>query len=159
MRYVLIGLLLLSALTTAACSFSVDFAVINESERPIEITYRIGETGIEPLAVTRKPAILPASRISSREWQELSPAEYSFDSEKRTVAVTLRPGQALRVYQGGEGDAHYAGDNFIIREINIRGAGGEVTFKGDQVHKSFVAVPRPFYAFGPDTVLLTLTYK
>ena len=103
MRNVLTGLLLLSALTTAACSFSVDFAVINESGRPVEISYRIGGTGIEPLAVTRKPAVLPATRISSREWQELSPAEYSFDSGRRTVTVSLRPGQALRVYHGGEG--------------------------------------------------------
>jgi hypothetical protein len=159
MRYVFTGLLLLFALTMAACSFSVDFAVINESERPIDITYKIGETGIEPLAATRKPAILPASRISSREWQELSPAEYSFDSEKRTVTVSLRPGHALRVYQGGEGDAHSGGGNFIIRELSLRGPGGEVTYKGDQVYKGFVAVPRPSYAFGPDTVLLTLTYK
>lgn len=159
MRHLFAGLLLLLALTTAACSFTVDFAVINVSEQPVEITYRIGATGIEPLAATRKPAVLPASRISSREWQELSPAEYAFDSEKRTVTVSLQPGQALRVYQGSDSDAHNAGDNFIIRELSLKGAGGEVTFKGDQVYKGFVAVPTPFYAFGPDTVLLTLTYK
>ena len=126
---------------------------------PLKSNTRLGETGIEPLVVTRKPATLPASQISSREWQELSPTQYTCDREKRVVTVSLSPGLALRINQGGEWHEHYVGENFIIQELDIRGTNGEITLKGDQVYKSFVAVPKPFYAFGPPTTLLTLTYK
>jgi hypothetical protein len=159
MRYIFTGLLLLSALTMTACSYPVDFAVINGSAHPVQITYRIAETGVDSLGAVGRPAILPASSIDSRKWQELSPAEFSFDGENRVVTVSLQPGQALRVYRGGQGAVEPTGGDFIIRELNVRGMGGEVTFKGNQVHRSFVPVPRPFYAFGPDTALLTLTYQ
>jgi hypothetical protein len=159
MRYVFTALLVLVALTLAACSFSTDFVVVNASDRPIEVRYRIGETGIEPLAVTRKPATLPSSQISSREWQELSPTQYAFDREKRVVTVSINPGVGLRINQGGEWNEKYAGENFIIEELNIRGSNGEVNLKGDQVYKSFVPVRSAFYTFGPPTTLLTLTYK
>lgn len=159
MRYACTILLLLFAVTLAACSFSTDFVVVNASGQSIEITYKIGETGGEPLVATGKPATLPASQISSREWQELPLAQYAFDREKRAVTISLSPGAALRVYQGAEWSERETGADFIIRELNIRGANGEVILKGDQVYKSFVAVPKPFYAFGPPTALLTLTYK
>ncbi len=159
MRYVFTVLLLLCALTLAACSFSTDFVVINASGQPIEITYKIGETGVDPLAVTRRPATLPASLLSSREWQELPSAQYVFDREKRTVTVSLSSGAALRINQGGEWNERETGADFIIKELRIRGTNGEVIHKGDQVYKSFVAVPKPFYAFGPPTTLMTLTYK
>ena len=159
MRYTFTVLLLLFALTLSACSFSTDFVVINASGQPIEVTYKIGEVGGDPLLVTRKPATLPASQISSREWRELTPAQYAFDGEKRVVTVSLSPGVALRVNQGREWDAREAGTDFIIKELKIRGLSGEITLKGDQVYKNFVAVPKPFYAFGPHTTLLTLTYK
>jgi len=159
MRYVFTVLLLLLAVTLAACSFSTDFVVVNASEQTIEITYKVGETGVEPLVATGKPATLAASQLSSREWQELSPAQYAFDRDKREVTVSLNPGLALRVYQGGEWSERETGADFILKELNIRGAQGEVILRGDQVYKSFVAVPKPFYAFGPPTTLLTLTYK
>jgi hypothetical protein len=159
LRYIFTVLFLLFALTLAACSFSTDFVVVNASEQPIEITYKIGETGVDPLVVTGKPATLPASQLSSREWQELSATQYASDREQRAVTVSLSPGLALRVYQGGDWSERETGVNFIIKELNIRGANGEVILKGDQVYKNFVAVPKPFYAFGPPTTLLTLTYK
>lgn len=159
MRYVFAALLLLFALTMTACSFSTDFVVVNSSDQPIEIRYRIGKTGIEPLAVTRTPAVLSASQISSREWQELRPTQYVFDQEKRVVTVSINPGVGLRINQGGEWSEKYTGENFIIEEINIRGSNGEVNLKGDQVYKSFVPVRSAFYTFGPPTTLLTLTYQ
>ena len=63
---------------------------------------RIGETGIEPLDVTRKPATLQASQLRSREWKELPSTQYVFDREKQTVTVSLTAGVALRINQGGE---------------------------------------------------------
>jgi hypothetical protein len=158
MRYVLTVLLLLLALLLTACSFGTSFFVINESGQPIEITYRIGETNIEPLVVTGKPAIVAASQLSSDEWRELSSTEYVFDQEKRTVTVSLPPGQALRITRGGEWREGNTGAYFIIKELDIKGASGEIILKGDRVYKSFTVVPKGFFQFGPPT-LLTLTYK
>ena len=156
MRYVLLVLLLLLATTFSACSFSTDFVVVNGSDHPIEVMYEIGETGIEPLVVTRKPAILQVSQLRSREWKELSSTQYVFDRENRSVTVSLTPGVALRINQGGEWREGRTGADFIIKEVNIRGANGEITLKGDQVYKSIVPESKPF--FGPPT-LLTMTYK
>lgn len=159
MRYVFTVVLLLFALTLGACSFSTDFAVLNASGQPIEVTYRIGATGVDPLIVTRTPSALPTSQLSPREWQELSSIQYALDQEKRTVTATVSPGVALRIYQGAEWSERETGMDFVIKELSIKGTNGEISLKGDQVYKSFVAVPNPFYAFGPETTLLTLTYK
>lgn len=159
MRYVVTVLLLLSVLALVACSFSTDFVVINASGHPIEIIYKIGDTGIDPLAAVSPPAILPASELGPREWQDLSPEQYVVDREQRTVTFSLSPGVALRIDQGAEWRESYTGENFIIKEVTIRGVNGEVFLKGDQVYKSFVPVPKAFYAYGPPTTLLTLTYK
>ncbi len=158
MRYAVTIVLLLFTLMLGACSFSIDFAVINESGQPIEITYKIGGTSIEPLNEPGKPATLAASQLSSREWRELSSTQYVFDAERRAVTVSLTAGTALRINRGRAGDAHDTGDNFIIKEISIKGANGEINLQGNQVYQSFVVVPKPFYQFGP-SALLTLTYK
>lgn len=159
MRYAFTALLLLFALTLAACSFSTNFVVINASDQPIQIRYKIAQTGIDPLVAARKPATLPTSRISTREWQELPSTQYGFDHDGRVVTVSLSPGVGLRIHQGGEWDEHYAGENFTIEELDIKGANGEINLKGDQVYKGFVPVRSAFYTFGPPTTLLTLTYK
>ena len=157
--YIFTVLILLSVLTLAACSFSTDFVVINASGHPIEITYKIGDTGIDPLSAVSPPATLPASELGPREWQALSPTQYVFDLEQRTLTLSLNPGVALRIHQGAEWRESYTGENFIIKEVDIRGVNGEVFLKGDQVYKSFVPVPKAFCAYGPPTTLLTLTYK
>ncbi len=157
-RYAFTFLLLILAALSSACSFSTDYAIINDSGRPIEVTYRIAEAGIDPLVETRKPAIVTASRLSSREWQELSPTQYVFDGERRTVTVNLPPGQALRINQGGEWTESYSGERFIIQELDIKGANGEVILKGDRVYQAFTVVPKRFFQFGPPT-MLTFTYK
>jgi hypothetical protein len=156
MRYLLLVLLLLLAATLSACSFSTDFVVVNASDHPIEVLYKIGETSIEPFDVTRKPATLQASQLRSREWKELSSTQYALDREKRSVKVSLTPGVALRINHGEEWREGRTGADFIIKEVNIRGANGEITLKGEQVYKSFVPESKPF--FGPPT-LLTMTYK
>jgi len=157
MRHIFLALLLLFASMSAACQFVYDFVVINATEQPIEITYRIGGTNDEPLAETGRPAVLAASEVSSGEWRELSLTQYVLDKEKRTVKVSIPTGTALRIYQGRESEPRSATD-FIIKEVSIRGANGELVLKGDQVYKSFIAVPKPFFSFGPST-LMTLTYK
>ena len=156
MRNATLLLVLVCVSTEVACSFSTDFVVVNASDYPAVVLYKIGETGIEPLRVTRTPATLDSSQMRSRDWKELSSSEYLFDLEKRTVTVSIMPGKSLRINQGGEWRERETPANFIIKEIEIRGTNGEITLKGDQVYKSFVPESKPF--FGPPTVVI-LTYK
>ena len=159
MRYTILAALLLFVLVLAGCSFSTDFVVINASQQSIQVRYTIGETGMEPLVQAGKPATMPASELGPRDWQELSPNQYAIDREKLEVTVSLSPGIALRIHKGREWRASETGEDFIIKKLSLGGANGEIALNGNQVYKNFVAVPKPFYAFGPPTTLLTLTYK
>lgn len=158
MRYTYLALLLLFTLTLSACSFSTDFVVTNASGNPIEVKYKIGETGIGSLDAAGKPAIIESSRLSSREWRELPSTQYMFDQQTGTVTVSLMPDIALRVTSVRDWHEGSNTGNFIIREVDITGGGGGMKLKGDLVYKSFVAVPKSFFRFGPPT-LATLTYK
>jgi hypothetical protein len=158
MRYIFLALLLLFTLTLTACSFSTDFVIVNASGRPNEVKYKIAETGIASLDAAEKPATIAASQLSSREWRELSSAQYVFDQETRMVTVTLMPDVALRVTRVRDWQEDSVMDNFIVREIDIMGAGGGMMLKGDQVYKSFVAPPKSFFSFGPPASA-KITYK
>jgi hypothetical protein len=158
MRYIFLALLLLLVCTLTACSFSTDFVIVNASNSPIEVRYKIGETGINALDVAGRPATLAVSKLSSREWQELSSTQYAFDQGARTVTVSLMPDTALRVTRVRDWSESSTMPSFIIQEVNIIAASGEIILKGDQVYKSFVAPPRSFFSFGPPASA-TLTYK
>jgi hypothetical protein len=159
-RIVLILLLLLTG-SSAACSFRTYFVVVNASDKPVTVTYTIGSSDVDPLAATgvRIPAMLSASELSTGEWRLLSSTQFTLDRSSRTVTVSLPPNQGLLIALGGEWSPNStAAINFIIKEIHISGPNSEMMLKGDQVYKSFVVVPKPFYGFGPPT-LFTLTFK
>ncbi len=153
MRRILLAVLLISVSLLAACSYMADFVVVNESDEPIEVRYKVGETSIDPFAVNGKPATLPASRLnaSDRQWRELPPAQYAFNRESRRVTAPLMPGEGLRVTRQKDwGEGTIIEIKFPVEEINIRGAHGELTLTGDQVYKSFVIQSQ---------TLCTLTYR
>jgi hypothetical protein len=158
MRYIFLALLLLFVSTLTACSFSTDFVIVNASHRPVEVKYKIGATSLGSLDAAGKPATIAASQMSSREWRELSSTQYVFDEETRTVTVSLMPEEALRVASVKDWQEGRSIENFMIREVDMKGVGGERVFKGDQVYKSFVAVPKSFLKFGPPASAI-LTYK
>lgn len=156
MRRLLLPLVILFAASFAACSYSTDFVVVNESNQPIEVIYRIRQFANEPLAVDPQPAKISASQIQSRDrtaWRKLTTGEFQLNQETRTVTVHVLPNEALAVTQM----FHYIGDedpnditNWRLDEITVSGASGSMTFTGDASRKSFKYVSR---------VLYTLTYK
>ena len=152
LRSTVIALVLAAAIAQVSCSFSSDFVLINGSGFSAEVVYKIGNTGVDPFQVTRKPATLEATQLSSREWKELSSNDYVFDLEKRTVTLSLKPGRALRINQGGEWHEGETGTNFIIKEVDVRGTNGSISLRGDQVYKSFKPEFKPF--FGPPVTLI-----
>ena len=160
MRRASLLLILLTASFSSGCSFSTDYVIVNSSGTPVQVTYTIAPTGIDPLAATGggTPAMLPTSELNGREWRKLSAAEFGFDRANRIVTVSLPPNQGLLIARGGDYDPNPpVTEKFIIEEIRIAGPNGQIILKGDAVRKAFVVVPKPFYRFGPPT-LLKLTY-
>lgn len=75
-RSLFFALLLVHLFLLLGCSYSTDFVVVNESEQPIEIRYRVKKSTAGSLAVSGIPAIIEASRLSThggQEWNELVP--------------------------------------------------------------------------------------
>ena len=102
--------------------------------------------------------MLPTSELNGREWRKLSATEFVFDRGNRTVTISLPPNQGLLITRGGDYNPNPPiAEKFVIEEIRIAGANGEMILRGSAVSKAFVVVPKPFYRFGPPT-LLTLTY-
>jgi hypothetical protein len=151
-------LVILMATMLSGCSYSIDYVVVNTSGAPVQVTYTIAETTIDPLIAVGPgtPAMLPVSELSDREWRKLSEQEFGFDRGNRTVTVSLPPNQGLLIVRG-RGEANPRPPN-TITEIRIAGLNGEVVVRGDAIAEAFVVVPKPFYRFGPPT-LWTLTYS
>jgi hypothetical protein len=158
---VLILLIAIVASFFGGCSFGTDYVIVNTSGASLQVTYIIAPTSIDPLAATGviTPAVLPVSQLSGhREWRKLSGTEFVWDHATRTVTVSLPPNQGLLINQGGEYNPdHPVPERFIIQEIRIAGANGQMILTGDAVPKAFLVVPKPFFSFGPPT-LLKLTY-
>jgi hypothetical protein len=156
MRYMLIIPLTLLTLTFAACSYSTDFVVVNESTHPIEVRYKIKRFPHGPPDLTAKPAKMDASQLGARDrgrWRELGADQYQIDQEHRTIIVSVMPHEALWVtsmfhYIGDEDPNDVAG--WAVEEITVTGDDGGMTFTGPKARKSFRYVSR---------VLYTLTYK
>ncbi|HEY2960857.1 MAG TPA: hypothetical protein VGJ37_00450 [Pyrinomonadaceae bacterium] len=160
MRRRLLLIILVSYLPfLSGCSFSTDYVIVNSSPAPVRVTYLIGRSGIDPLTATgvNVPAMLPVAELTERQWRKLSSGDFEYDPSTHVVSVLLPPNRGLLIARGGDYRPDAPTDNFIIREIHIVGAGGELVLKDSAVPKAFVVVPKPFYAFGPPT-LLKLTY-
>jgi hypothetical protein len=134
-------LLILFALTFTGCSYAVEFVVVNESNQPIEVQCKIDGPG-DPAGVVGPLSVVNTSqlRAGDRAWRKLSDGEYKVESDGRTVAARVMPGEALLVKRLHDtsiknGEPAY----FPIEEIVIAGAKGEIKLHGKQVPKAFIA--------------------
>jgi hypothetical protein len=143
----------------AACSFSTEFVVVNDSGSPVLLRYKIEGLANHPLAGGDIPAILPAQQLRSGDWHRLSAGEYEFDPASGVVTVSLRPDEALLIDVGRSGEkSQCVGIIEEIKEVDLQGSSGGVTLKGDQVFKSFGVEPKPFYSLDKNTTC-TLRYR
>jgi hypothetical protein len=154
-RVLLLTSLMGLALLFAACSYSTDFVVVNKSNQPIEIIYKVKKTP-GPLASVNVIATADISAINSKEranWKQLSSTQYQLDQANGVVTVRLEAGKALRVttmfHYFGHDDPQNAA-NFPIEYMNLTGPNGSLTLSGDQARVRFSKVSR---------VLYTLTYN
>jgi hypothetical protein len=143
-------LLVLVALTFAACSYPIELVVINESDQPLEVQLRFfyaTDNSDLPISVGEL-ATASAERVlaGDKDWRRLSEAEYRLDRESRTVAAKVMPGDALliqKVHDNAvqDGELLYFG----VEEIRMTGAYGSFCLEGVQLRKNFVPESRRVY--------------
>lgn len=137
MRNIFTILLLLFALTFTSCSYALEYVVVNESERPIEVRCKIYALPDEPnpLINIGPLSTMNASRLraGSDEWRELSVTEYQFYRENSMVIVRVMPGEALLLKRSSTSRV-----SFPIVEVTIVGADGEISFRGEQAFRAFI---------------------
>jgi hypothetical protein len=151
MRHKILILLLAVVTLFTACSFPIDFAVVNRSDSPIEVRFKVFGFSGEPLERFELLAKMMVSQLGDGEWQDLSASEYRVDRENRMVTAQVMPGEALRVARVPDSDMQDGEPmHFSIEEIAITGAHGEIRLQGEQARKAFVAETKKVH---------TLTYK
>jgi hypothetical protein len=152
-RPIFLFCLSVSVLSLTACSYGTNFVVVNASDHPVEVRYKIKKPA-DPRAPSRmpiQPAIKAVSEVNQEvPWRELPASRYTFDPDTRTVVVSLQPGDALLVDHIRLADKDYEASDLSVEEINITGAFGEIKLQGAQVFKNFVADSKKLH---------TLTYR
>ncbi|HEU4507448.1 MAG TPA: hypothetical protein VFR78_04365 [Pyrinomonadaceae bacterium] len=135
----------------AACSFTTNFVIVNESDSPVIVRYEIKEFHGE-FYLPDKPVVVAASELGEDQ-PEWKPIEFEVDEATRSVTTQLMPGEALRIarlnsYMGHDNpnSAHH----FQIRTITISGARGQLNLTDEQARTTFTEVSLSLY---------TLTYK
>ena len=155
MKRVFLYLTFAFALLLTACSYTSNFVIINSTDQPLELHYKVKASERDPVQMVGEPRKTAQEKLrsSDREWRLLAPGEYAVDRGARTVTIRVMPHEAVLVRQltnyGGHDDTSDA-EAFAVEEIRINGANGELTFQGQQARRSFVMESENLY---------TMTYK
>jgi len=136
------SLLATALLALAACSYSTDFVVVNDSGSPVTVRYTFKSGYRAQSCCAERPAKRPLDRLDDDDaaWRDVPSGEFSYDASAGAVTLALGPGEALRVFTGsgwrGHGDE---GDDqsFAIESVRIEGANGAVQYEGRQAQYQF----------------------
>jgi len=119
-----------------ACSFSYDVVIINNSDKPIELRYKITEKGQFHEPLIKSVEDWNAQKSIRRFWTEERPwqhlrNEYETNLETRGRIIRIAPRQVIQIETG-----HYNpiteeyGDLTDIIELKINSSNGEIAYKG-----------------------------
>jgi len=135
---------LLATIFLTACSFFYDVIIVNDSDEPIELHYKIGEKGgfTEPMTMSledwKSQKSLKRFWTEEKAWQSLPETEYHTDLETRERTIKVSPGQIVRIELGNDNSI---GENYGsltgITELKIVSPSGEISYKGKLLLKQF----------------------
>lgn len=143
-------------LLLTACSYSTDFFIINKSDSPIDVEYKVKIYPNNPV-LNNVPSKIPISQLENKskpgyQLEKLSNNQYQFDKETGVVKVQVMPREALWISSfPGYGEYKYEHlEYFSIQEISIKGTEGEIKYTKRQTLGAFSKV---------SDMLYTLTYR
>lgn len=133
-----LSLLPLLALTIflTGCSYATDLAVVNLSDQPVVVKYRLKDFGPFNPDPPRTKSV--AELDAAVSWHELAGHQFQLDSDVRSVTVTVAPRTALRVAVVRGPGIREDEASFPLAELVVRGAYGTISLYGQQVQKSFL---------------------
>jgi hypothetical protein len=147
-KFAALGFVIFVCLMSAACSFSVNCVVVNESDSEIELEYVLSLENYVILPETKMPSenFIPAkmdlsvweSRFSGEDWVKMSETEYQFDLKTGRLKLKIAPQQAVKILQTDSGalfESNYK--RFQITQLEIDGANGKAAFEGAQLVRQF----------------------
>lgn len=131
----LIPALLLIATLLSGCSFNYDVVIVNESNRPIEVRYKIKQDGRldEPMIKTLEE--WHERNGIKRLWSEPPPWQPLPQTDLETVAdervIKILPRRAVRIEQGNHNlISEEKGELTDIVELRLISDHGEISLKG-----------------------------
>jgi hypothetical protein len=137
---ILVVILLLFVLIMSGCSYRYDFVVVNKSDGPIQVQYRLKRHTPETpgkFVDINPPAKLTLQEFqkSKHEWQDLPKDAYGWDNSTGTFSVSVASDEVLLIdytynYGGSE-------DQFDLASIKITGAKGSIDLEGKQAQTQF----------------------
>jgi hypothetical protein len=129
-------LVALGALALTSCSWITDFAVVNRTSEPLQVTYLLQRTDVPPLARTKVESL----RDSRIKWAPLDSTAFSVSSGGRRVRAVIEPGTALRIWAV----VNYGGpDSEDAREFNVVDRDRPFWWEAAlQRSRSFLSVPK-----------------
>ena len=149
-------LLVVLSVLLSSCSWVSNFVVLNQSNQPLQVTYKVKQSPYDVFQEIGKPAKKAAADLLDyeRHWRVLDNGEYSLSPEIRSVTVQVMPGEALRLeaipnFSGYDRDGSGL-KKIRIQEVLLNGAQGELLIKADEIPKGFIRNSESLYV---------LTYK
>lgn len=137
MKYLKLTFLLALAFFLSACSFGYDILIINDSDKPIEVHYKINEKGQfnNPYAKSIEDWNIQKSirKLWTKEksWEDLAESEYTTNLETRERTIKIAPYQVIQIESGNYNPvSEEYGDLTDIIELKIKSANGEISYQG-----------------------------
>ena len=132
------AIILAFMLLLSGCSRLTLFAVVNMSDKPLEVRYRMNG----PNWPCGKPTITTILQLDADNPLQQEPAlRYYDDPAGGLVELTLKPDEvfaltSMRRVENEQEEASEAG-RFCVKEIELVGAQGEMKFQGTQAYQAF----------------------
>ena len=136
-------------LICTACSYRVDFVLVNESNETVEVEYTLSVNGYVPPAqpFVSLPDHLSPFKTSlqkweggarENDWRESIPGQFHFDPETGRVRLKLGPREVVRIAELNDSILFRDGyRRFPVTRLEIRGESGRVVYEGARVFVQF----------------------
>jgi hypothetical protein len=121
----------------SACSFGYDIVIVNDSNEPIEIRYKIGENRsfddlfVKTVEDWNTQKTIKRFWVKEELWRKLAENEYETNLQTRERIIKLSAGQIIKIEHGNYNPiSEEYGDLTGINELKINSPNGEIAFQG-----------------------------
>lgn len=141
-RKILLLIVISLGLLTCACSYSIEYAIVNNSDSEIKVEYVLKGNLAALTDSTVRPKKMDISKynswFSSKEWSEVADKDFNYDPNTKKCKLKLLPNEVLRLtyiidnqMQNGEIK------DFPIESVRLNGTSGELIYQGNEFYKQF----------------------